>query len=309
MRPTNQLKSVLIADDDDGIVELLTRRCEALGLKVDAAGNAMTALGKIEQDEPDAVLLDLDLPQGNGLSVCEMMAGHERLHAIPVVMLTGDSSETTIRRCHELCAYYVQKCPDVWSRVEPLLCELLEIEPPAPATAASSAEPADGVDETGPLSTDLVDTVFAVLGVEDDISLADEAEEQEEARGDKPWVLSIEDDDDVALALKLRLEAHGVTLIRATEGAEGYRKAFFSSPAAILLDYELPNGNGDYVLRRLKETPTIADIPVIVLTGRREAAIERQMRGLGAAEYLTKPFNWNELRTVLDAHLDAATPC
>lgn len=297
-------KSLLIADDDTDVIELLTRRCRKLGLEVDSAGSATTALGKIEQNVPDLVILDVDMPHGDGLSVCEMMAGHEKLRTIPVIVLTSSSSEETIRRCHRLCAYYVLKCPDIWPRVEPLLRDLLTLAEPTRSPAQPIEEenrdeaPNDGT------SVGLLDTVFAVLGVEKENCLMEDETGDSQRRSDEPWVLSIEDDDDVALALRLRLQEYGVQVIRAVAGMEGYRRAFVEAPRAIILDYELPEGNGDYVLRRLKESPATSGIPVIVLTGRREANIERQMRNLGASEFLTKPLDWTRLRTTLQDILD-----
>ncbi len=296
------MKTVLIADDDADLVELLTRRCRALGLEVDSASNAMTALGKAEEMLPDVAILDLRMPYGNGLSVCEMMASHEQLRDTPVILLTGDADEATIRRCHQLCAYYVPKSTDLWSRVEPLLCDVLNLEIPM---RVESPQATPSLPQAEPLeSSELLDTVFALLGVEEDGSLLEDEAQSSEQRSDEPWVLSIEDDDDIALALKLRLKEHGLQVHRAAAGSEGYRRAFLEKPRAILLDYELPQGNGDYVLRRLKESPATRDIPVIVLTGRKEASIERQMRNLGAREFLTKPFDWTQLRSVLDDCLD-----
>jgi len=80
-------------------------------------------------------------------------------------------------------------------------------------------------------------------------------------------------------------------------------------PRAIILDYEMPQCNGDYVLRRLKESPVTRDIPVIVLTGHKEISIERQMWELGASEYLTKPLDWNRLRAALEVFLDVDHAC
>lgn len=119
-------KSILIADDDPDIVDLLSLRCKRLGFTVNTADNAITALRKIEATLPDIVILDVNMPHGNGLSVREMMADHDDLRAIPVIMLTASTSEQTVRRCHELCSYYVLKCADFWSRVEPLLLELCD---------------------------------------------------------------------------------------------------------------------------------------------------------------------------------------
>ena len=297
--------SILIADDDRDVVELLTLRCSELGLKVDTANNAMTALGKAEEQLPDAVILDVDMPLGNGLSVCEMMASHEELQCIPVIVLTGKKNEEVVRRCHELNAYYVLKSPNLWSRIEPLLKEIIESESAPNSPRQENVEEIELSDDSafhGP--TDVMDAVFAVLGVEDGESLVNEEPEGEESLSEQPWVLSIEDDDDVALALRLRLQEYGVRVIRAEQGMEGYRRAFLDGPRAIILDYELPQGNGDYVLRRLKESPATRDIPVIVLTGRKEASIERQMRALGASEFLTKPFDWQRLRKALDISID-----
>lgn len=294
-------KSVLIADDDSDIVELLTFRCKQLGFEVDSANNAMTALGKIEECPPGVVILDVDMPCGNGLCVREMMSHHDDLKTIPVIMLTASASEETIRRCHEQCSYYVLKCPDVWSRVEPILRDLFHCEEVSATSERHGLRRSSHVEDL-PGSTELMDSVFAILGVETGDSLLPE-EASEEKRSDEPWVLSIEDDDDFALALRLRLQEYGVQVIRAAAGREGYRRAFFDVPRAIILDYELPQGNGDYVLRRLKESPATCDIPVIALTGRREACIERQMRGLGASEFLTKPLDWKRLRAALERNL------
>lgn len=294
-------KTVLIADDDADIVDLLRRRCERLRFAVHSADDATTALAKIEEILPDVVILDVDMPNGNGLSVREMMSDHEKLKDVPVIMLTASASEETVRRCHERCSYYVLKCPDVWSRVEPILRELFGCDENQNLPERKAVDLSPEHDVPGPV--ELMDTVFAILGVEEGDSLLSEAEHASKW-SDQPWVLSIEDDDDVALALRMRLEDAGIHVIRATAGMEGYRRAFLDAPRAIILDYELPRGNGDYVLRRLNESTATSNIPVIVLTGRREAMIERQMRSLGAREFLTKPLDWKRLFAALEMHLD-----
>lgn len=84
-------------------------------------------------------------------------------------------------------------------------------------------------------------------------------------------------------------------MVNAYDGREGFHKAFMQPASAIILDYQMPNGRGDYVLRRLKETPVTRDIPVIVLTGRKEASIRRMMLNLGADAFLTKPVEFEHL--------------
>ena len=136
-----QSKTVLIADDDRDLVQVLKFRCNQLGLNVISAHDAMTALALAHQQEPDLICLDVNMPSGSGLSVCEMLAADDRLSSIPVIMLTGRADEETIRRCHTMCAYYVLKSRDIWDRVEPILRELLEL-PPAETDSQDSTKSA-----------------------------------------------------------------------------------------------------------------------------------------------------------------------
>ena len=120
-------KSIFIADDDRQLVRALALRCQNLGLHVQQAYDSVTALRQIHAQPPDFICLDVNLPGGNGLSLCEMLCTDDRTARIPKIILTGRSDPDTIRRCHTMCAYYVEKSPNVWERVGPLLCELLGI--------------------------------------------------------------------------------------------------------------------------------------------------------------------------------------
>ncbi len=129
-------KTLLIADDDRDLVSAIAFRCRRRGLKVLLAYDAFSALSLAKGESPDMVCLDVEMPAGNGLSVCEMLASDETCRSIPIAIMTGRTDPDTIIRCHNLCAYYVEKCPDVWSRLEPLLTEILgpplEGDPDAP---------------------------------------------------------------------------------------------------------------------------------------------------------------------------------
>jgi CheY-like chemotaxis protein len=102
----------------------------------------MTALTLAHQQQPDLICLDVNMPSGSGLSVCEMLTADDQVSSIPVIMLTGRADEETVRRCHTMCAYYVLKSRDTWGRVEPILRELLQL-PPAEKDTGDFTEPAD----------------------------------------------------------------------------------------------------------------------------------------------------------------------
>ncbi len=301
---------VLIADDDEDQADALTMRCRALGLQVDSAGNALIALQKIEENEPDLVVLDVNMPCGNGLSVCETMANHPRLRSIPVIIFTGDKDREIQRRCHSMCAYYVPKCPDVWSRIDPLLRQLLHLAPRA--SDAPTAESPLG--ERSPAETQPGAAARpSRYRRKDAVPLADRQSENDSAlpgamppcaTEGRPWVLCIDDDSEFSWALKLRLARHGVDLLPTYAGMQGYRCAFENRARAILLDYEMPDGDGSYILRRLKENPLTQTIPVIVVSGHHNRALERQMFNLGAVGFMTKPIDWDRLWAKLRPYVE-----
>ena len=305
---------IIIADDDRDLLDALACRCRGLGLAVETATDSMAALRRIEQREPDLVILDVDMPAGSGLGVCDMMSHHERLCKTPVIILTGKKDPETVRRCHALSCYYVTKCDDIWPRIEPLLCELLEpqmlsVEASGKAVVASQSSETDGFEDTVSRSSqklrssiELMDRVSAALG-SDEGFVDDNDDNRPEKEISRPWVLCIDDDSDFSFALQQRLNEHGVDVLRAFAGMEGYRYAVTSQARAIVLDYKMPDGNGDYVLRRLKESSATRDIPVIVLTGHRENPLERKMYSLGAASVLSKPYDWPQLWGILKEHL------
>ncbi|MEX2287665.1 MAG: response regulator [Planctomycetaceae bacterium] len=118
-------RTILIADDDRNLVYALSERCRRLGLNVLTAHDAYTALSLAKSAVPDMICLDVEMPAGNGLSVGEMLTSDAASRFAPIIILTGRNDPETIVRCHNMCIYYVEKCDDVWSRIEPLLQELL----------------------------------------------------------------------------------------------------------------------------------------------------------------------------------------
>ncbi len=127
MNPTK--KTILIAEDDRDLLGVLEQRCRQLGLEVVTVEDAVSALNAAIESRPDVICMDVELPGGNGLAASDMFLSDERFAAVPVIVITGKKDHEVQRRCHELSAYYVPKTADTWSRLEPLLCELLGLPP------------------------------------------------------------------------------------------------------------------------------------------------------------------------------------
>jgi CheY-like chemotaxis protein len=103
-------------------------------------------------------------------------------------------------------------------------------------------------------------------------------------------VLFIDDEHDSRLLVKLLLERQGYRVLTAGHGKDGLVLAKLDRPHVILLDVMMPDLDGYGTLRRLKDDPDTASIPVIMLTARRaERDIEASFR-LGAILHLEKPY-------------------
>ena len=108
-------------------------------------------------------------------------------------------------------------------------------------------------------------------------------------------ILVVEDDRDIALSLRLKLERDGgFAVATAEDGATGLRLAQEQPPDLVLLDVNLPGMDGFEVCRRLRREPATAGIPVIMVTARIDEADRVAGLELGADDYITKPFSPKE---------------
>jgi len=87
---------ILIIEDDASVCELLFSCLTKSGYRVSATQSGEAALTQIEEDPPDLVVLDLNLPGMSGLDVCRLMRQDPWMSKIPVLMLTGKSEEDDI---------------------------------------------------------------------------------------------------------------------------------------------------------------------------------------------------------------------
>ena len=87
-------KKILVVDDDAQLVGLIQIRLEANDYEVITAYDGREALEKIRGQMPDLIILDLVLPRLPGEEVCREVRKGEKTKDIPIIMLTGKSSDT-----------------------------------------------------------------------------------------------------------------------------------------------------------------------------------------------------------------------
>ena len=112
----------------------------------------------------------------------------------------------------------------------------------------------------------------------------------------KSKILIIEDDLDVAEMLNAYFRVQGYDVFTVNWGEDGVRSCQTVHPDLVILDIRLPDIDGYEVARRLRGDRRTADIPIIFLTEKRDRSDRLQGLELGADDYITKPFDVQELR-------------
>jgi len=108
-------------------------------------------------------------------------------------------------------------------------------------------------------------------------------------------ILFIEDEPEIVMMMKIRLEASNYAMLSAYDGKEGLAKARQELPDLILLDVVMPKINGLVICRRIKDDPKIKDIPIIVVSASGGADLPQRCKAAGADDLIMKPFDAKEL--------------
>ncbi len=112
--------SVLVADDDPAVLELLAAYCTRMGFDVDTASDGIQAFLKVRRGKPDILVIDVNMPELDGLSVCAHLLDADRAPA-NVIVITGSKNAHTLQRCERVATYHARKGPNFWTDLQAAL--------------------------------------------------------------------------------------------------------------------------------------------------------------------------------------------
>lgn len=124
---------------------------------------------------------------------------------------------------------------------------------------------------------------------------------------EKQTILIVEDDLDLAEMLNAYFRVQGYDILTAAWGEDAVRLTSENAPDIVLLDIRLPDIDGYEVCRRIRTQRRTESIPIIFLTERRDRIDKLQGLELGVVDYITKPFDIQELRLRVRNALRRAT--
>jgi len=120
VRSTRAIPRMLIADDDPAILQLLADRCARIGFQVDVASNGMQAILKASRSKPDILVIDVNMPEVDGLSVCAHLLDPEQA-PVDAIVITGSRNPDMIERCEGFSVQYIVKGPTFWRELDAAL--------------------------------------------------------------------------------------------------------------------------------------------------------------------------------------------
>ena len=111
----------------------------------------------------------------------------------------------------------------------------------------------------------------------------------------KPKILVIEDEPDLLEVIQYNLDREGHKVIACRNGEQGLSRIRTDNPDLVILDLMLPGMDGVEVCRQVKSDPVTRAIPIIMVTAKSEESDIVLGLGIGADDYITKPFSPREL--------------
>ena len=270
-QPEETVHRVLVVDDNEAIQQFIAEVLTSWGpfannpCVVEAASGVDEARSQLSQNRYDLIILDMMLPDGNGLQVLEFLDVHE--FRPPVIVVSADDPIDLRRRAMEMGASAFLRKGD---GVEALVREALTLLDASPVAATGKAL------EGGGTPADWDHVTGRILVVDDDALVCD------------------------ALASMMEL-LENVDVRTAHGGRAGLEIAREWEPHVILLDIAMPDMDGRQTLQALTDLGLRAR--VIMVSAFRDADVAKECVQRGAVDYIPKPVDFPFLKRAVVAHL------
>ena len=248
--------TILLVEDNEPTRNMLSRRLGQEGYVVSAAENGRVALELMQVERYDLVLLDLIMPEMDGLAMLRHLAARSSLQSTPTIVVTAVNSRDAVSECVQLgAADYVVKPIDLVT-LKTRMWRCLERRRLTQGLSTSTKS-------TG-----------AVAG----------------------RVLIVDDNSLNRELLSLRVGQIGCQCVCANDGQAALVELESAKYDLVLLDIMMPGLDGYQVLENIRNRSAMRSLPVVMLSAVTDQEAIRRCFELGADDYINKPFSAAELR-------------
>jgi len=293
--PSSGRTTILVVEDNHVAAMQVASVLTDGGFDVRVAASGREALDRIADQTPDAIILDLMMPEMDGFEVLRQIRAVPATADLPVLVLTAKDLDGNDRdRLAEgRAAQLIQKGRVDRDQLLAAVCRLSTTAEELPA-AAPEAEP--DLATAAPIVPDEPEPFDIVA---DPVSAA-------ESLANKT-ILIVEDNPDNQLTLFAVLDDIGLGCIMAEDGQQGVDVARKHRPDLILMDIQLPVLSGIDATRQIKADPDLEHIPIIALTAKAMKGDREEAMAAGCDDYMPKPIDAAQLAQMLRHWLCCAT--
>ncbi len=247
-------KTILLVEDSEAAIIQMKEMLSSQGYQVLIAQNGGQALDQIALKTPDALILDLMMPEVDGFEVLRRIRENEVTAQLPVIILTAKyvTKEELAFLKHNHIHQLIQKGDISKDQLLKALSEMI------------FSEKADNK----------IPEKKQIIPHQD---------------GD-PVILVVEDNPDNMLTIKALLSGYG-TILEAIDGLKGIELALEHVPNLILMDIAIPEMNGIEVLRKMRETELLKNVCIIAVSASAMKGDKEHFISCGFDDYISKPID------------------
>ena len=288
---------ILITEDDRFMANVCREIFLEAGFEVLVTHDGRAAIDALQQLVPDVVMLDLMLPEIDGLGVLRFLRSDERLRHLPVVIVSNSTYFSGIvQEAWQAGATHFINKGDCSPRK--LVDEVRKVlAPPLPPSPPPQAPPVPQSQQGWTAFGSPVPGTSAAVppGTASPQAPSVRPPPLPRRPAGNVRVLLADDDRTVHSVIGFFLAQSCIELRSAQNGEEALDLARREPPDLLILDRNMPRMDGPAVLAVWTADPLLSSIPVIVLSGKTGEAERAESLAGGAVEYLTKPFNLDDL--------------
>ncbi|MCK5332385.1 response regulator [Candidatus Parcubacteria bacterium] len=260
-------KKIIIMEDEEILQSLLKKKLEANGYEILVANNGEEGINLIKDGfMPDLILLDIVMPIKDGFEVLHDLRANDKFSSIPVIIISNSGEPVEIERIKkfDIVDYLIK----------------------------ADFDPTEVLEKVSNFfnNTQKIAKREPVIEKNDKTEIEEEEEEisvDENKKGGLKVILA-EDDDFLRDICETKFKKEGFDVSSACDGVEALAKIKEEDPEIILLDIIMPKMDGFEVLKKIKEIPEKASIPVIMLTNLGQTSEIEKGFALGAEDYIIK---------------------
>ncbi|EHB55024.1 multi-sensor hybrid histidine kinase [Mycolicibacterium rhodesiae JS60] len=262
-------RHVLVAEDDASQRQVVKHMIESDDIAITCVGTGQQVLAELAGPTAyDCLVLDLGLPDIDGIDLIEQIKGQLQEKSLPVIVHTG--RELTAAETH---------------RLEALAAAIV---------LKNAKSPERLLDETAlflhRVANDMPDSAREILSNPRRID--------ESLEGNT--VLLVDDDVRNVFSLGSALKRYGIKVIPASNGQEGIDSlAAHPEVGLVLMDIMMPVMDGYEAMRRIRAEPRWRNLPIVALTAKAMKGDRQKCLDAGASDYVTKPVDMDQLTSVL----------